>query len=78
MILPRQPDCNGLWSREIEQHHIRACLHSFNDNFTTIRRDIEILNVEFGSEVGQLPVRTCLKIDEPEILMLNLPSQQHK
>jgi len=26
----------GLWSEEIQQHHIRALLHPFEDNFTTV------------------------------------------
>jgi hypothetical protein len=67
-----------LWSREIQQHYIRALLHSFEDNFATVWRDVEIANVEFGSEVGQPPLGTRLQIDKPEILVLNLSSQQHE
>jgi hypothetical protein len=64
----------GLWSGEIEQHHIRAFLHSFEGNFTAVRRDVEVANVEVGRKVGQLPLGTRLQVDEPEILMLNLSS----
>lgn len=42
----------GLPSGEIQQHHIRALLHSFDDNFTTVWRDVEVAHVEFGGEVG--------------------------
>jgi hypothetical protein len=53
-------------------------LHSFDDHFTTVWREIEILNVECRSEVSQLPFGTRRKIDEPEILMLDLPTQDYE
>ena len=68
----------GLSSGEIQQRHIRALLHSFEDNFTTIRRDVEVANVEVGSEVSQLPLDARLQVDEPEVFMLNLSSQEHE
>ena len=68
----------GLSSGEIQQRHIGALLHSFEDNFTTIRRDVEVANVEVGSEVGQLPLDARLQVDEPEVFMLNLSSQEHE
>jgi hypothetical protein len=64
----------GLWSGEIEQHHIRALLHSFEGNFAAVRRDVEVANVEVGRKVGQLPLGARLQVDEPEILMVNLSS----
>jgi hypothetical protein len=48
---------------EIQQHHIGAFLHSFEGNFTAARRDVEVVNVEVGSEVGQLPLGVCLQVD---------------
>src|ERR1700675_3021668 len=66
-----------LRSGEIQQHHIRALLPSFENNFTSIRRNVEVLNVEIGSELGQLPLGARLQLDEPQILMSNLSSQQH-
>jgi hypothetical protein len=46
----------GLWSGEIQQYHIGAILHSFEDNLTAVWRDVKVANVEIGSEVGQLPL----------------------
>lgn len=46
----------GLWPGEIQQHHIGVLMQSFEDNFTTIWRDIEVANVEVGGEVAQLPL----------------------
>ena len=74
--LPAQ--LGGLWSGEIQQHHIRMLLRSFKDNFAAVWRDVEVANVEVGSEVGQLPLGARLKVDEPEILMLDLSSQEHE
>jgi hypothetical protein len=68
----------GLWPREIQQHHIRALLHSFEDNFTAVWGDVEVANVEVTSEVSQLSLGARLQVDEPEILMLNLSSQEHE
>src|ERR1700682_6317596 len=68
----------GLASGEIQQRHIRALLHSFEDNFTTIRRDVEVANIEVGSEFGQLPLGARLQVDEPEVFMSNLSSQEHE
>ena len=41
-----------LWSGKIQQRDFRALLHSFEDKFTTIWRDVEVANVEVRSEVG--------------------------
>ena len=54
-----------LWSGEIQQHHIRALLHSFEHNFTAVRRDVEVTNVEVRSKFGQLPLGARLQVDEP-------------
>src|SRR6202158_2985199 len=70
--------CPGLWSREIELHHIRALLHSFEDNFTAVWGDVEVSNVEVGSEIGQLPLGACVQVDEAEVIVLNLASQEHE
>ena len=63
---------------KIQQHHIRMLLHSFDDNFPAIRGDIEVANVEAGSEPGQLALGTGLQVDEPNVLVLNLSSQKHE
>ena len=68
----------GLWSREIQQHHIRTLLGSFEHNFSAIRRNVEVANVEIRSEVGQLPLSTRLQVNPPEILVLNLSSQEYE
>src|SRR6266851_5554980 len=68
----------GLRPGEIQEHHIRKLLHSFEDNFTSVWRDVEVANVEVGSEVGQLVLCTRLQVDQPKILVLNLSSQEHQ
>jgi hypothetical protein len=65
-------------SREVQQHDIRALLHSFDYHFTAVWGDVEVAYVEVGGEIGQLPLGTCLQIDEPEIFMSNLSSQEHE
>ena len=62
-------------SREVHQQYMRALLHSFEDNVTAIRGDVEVANVEVLSEVGQLPLGAGLEINEPEILVLNFSAQ---
>src|SRR5882724_12842003 len=42
----------------------------------SVWRDVEVANVEVGSEVGQLALCTRLQIDQPEILVLNLSPQE--
>ena len=69
---------SGLWSGKIEEYYIRAFLYSFENNFTSIWRDGEVLNGEFGREVGQLPLGTRPQVDEPQVLVLNLSSQEHE
>src|ERR1700719_198003 len=69
---------NGLWSGQLEQNHIGEVLLSFEDNFTAVWGDVEAVNVEVGSEVGELPFGARLQINEPEILMLNLSSQEYE
>jgi hypothetical protein len=68
----------GSWPGEIQKFHIRALLHSFEDDFTAIRCDVEVANVEVRSEVGQLPLGTRLQVDKPEILVFNLSTQEHE
>ena len=68
----------SLWPGEIQHRQIRALPHPFENNFTTIRRDVEVANVEVGSEVGQLPLGARLQVDEPEVFMLYLSSQEHE
>jgi hypothetical protein len=65
----------GLWPGKIQQHHFRVLLHSFENNVAAVRGNIEVTNIEIGSEVRQLPLGARLQVDQPEILMLNLPSQ---
>jgi len=48
---PRLRGNQGLWLGEVQQHHILTLLHSFEDDFTTIWRDVEVANVEVGSEM---------------------------
>src|SRR6266853_1862743 len=68
----------GLRPGEIQEYHIRELLHSFEDNFTSVWRDVEVANVEVCSEVGQLALLPRLQVDQPEILVLNLSAQEHQ
>jgi Sodium:dicarboxylate symporter family len=74
----RQASESGLRPGEVQKHDFRVFLHSFKDNFVAIWGDVEVAYVEVGSEVGQLPLGACLQVDPPEILMLNLSSQEHE
>ena len=42
----------GLSPGEIQQHDLRALLHSFADNFTAVWGDVDVANVKVRSEVG--------------------------
>ena len=53
-------------------------LHSFEDDFTAVWGNVEGANIEVGREVGQLSLGTRLQVYEPEILVLNLSSQEHE
>jgi hypothetical protein len=68
----------GLWSGEIQQDHIGALLRSFEDNITAVWGDVEVANVKIRREVGQLGLGAGVEVDEPEILMLNLTSEEHE
>ena len=67
-----------LWSIQIHQHHFRALLHTFEDYVTAVWGNVKVANIEVGTEASQLPLRTRLQVDEPEILMLNLSSQEYE
>ncbi len=41
-----------LWTGKIQQHHIRVFLHSFEDDLTAVRGDVEGADIEVGREVG--------------------------
>jgi hypothetical protein len=62
------------WLGEVQQHHIRLFLHTFESDFVAIRGNIEIADIEVGRQVRQLSLSAGLEIDEPEILMLNFAS----
>jgi len=68
----------GLWSGEIEQHHIRALLHSFEGNFAAVRRDVEVANDEIRRKLGEYAPGTRSKIEEPKVLMADFTARNHK
>jgi hypothetical protein len=41
-----------LWTRKIQQHHIRVFLHLLEDDLSAVRGDVEGSDIEVGSEVG--------------------------
>src|SRR5262249_3191349 len=63
---------------KIQQHHVRALLCSFEDNFMAVWGDVEIANVEVRTKIGQLPLSAVLQVKQPKILMLDLPAEQHE
>src|ERR1700688_614240 len=80
VILPQSEHASepGLWPGKVQKHDFRVFLHSFKDDFAAIWGDVEVTNVEVGSEVGQLPLGACIQIDQPEIFMLNLSPQENE
>jgi hypothetical protein len=76
--LPRSEEIAGLWPWEIEKCDIGEVLDPFEDDFTAVRGDVEVANVEPGWEVGQLVFGAGRQINEPEILMLNFSAQKHE
>jgi len=65
-----------LWSGEIQQHHVRALLHSLQHNFTPVWRDVEVAYIEIWRQVGQLPLGAGFQVEPPEVLVLNIPLQK--
>ena len=51
-----------------------SCVCSSTD-FATIRRNVEISNVEARREVGKLPLGAGLQIDRPEIFVMKLSAE---
>jgi hypothetical protein len=70
--------CTTLLLWQIQQHQIGTLLHSFQYNFATVWGDVKVLHVEAGRKVGQLPLDTRIKINPPQIFMLNVSSQEDK
>ena len=56
-------NCPELRPFEIEQHQIRAFLHSFDDHFATVRRDIEGAVEEKTTAVQFIPANAERRID---------------
>src|SRR5436305_439007 len=65
-------------SRKFQEHDIRTLLNAFQYNLTPVRRKIKFPNVEIGREPGQLPLRTGLEINQPEVFVLYLSSEQNQ
>jgi hypothetical protein len=53
-------------------------LHSLQQDFRAVRRNVKVPNVKFVREIRQLALSAGLEIKEPQILVLNLSLQQHK
>ena len=67
-----------LGTMKIQQGDVRALLLSLENNFMAVCGNVKVANIEVGRQVGQLALGACLEVDEPEILMLNLASQNHE
>ena len=68
----------GLGAGQVRQNDLGALLHSFEDDLATVWREVEVLQVEVGGKIGQLALRACWQINEPKILMADLPAQEHQ
>ena len=67
-----------LWPGQIKKNDIRLLLNSFENNVTAVRGDVEIANIKIDGQVGNLPFGTRIEVNRPEILMLNIASQEHQ
>ena len=56
-------DCPS--ARKLEQHDVGMLLHLFDHQFTPVRRDVEITELELRAEVRELPFRSGIEIDRP-------------
>ena len=70
--------CMLLGSGEIQQYYLRTILHSFENDFLAVWRQIKVANVEVGRQVGQLLFSASLQVDKPKILVLDLSTQNYK
>ena len=55
--------CILLGSGEIQQCYLRTILHSFENEFLAVWRQIKVANVEVRRQVGQLLLSASLQVD---------------
>ncbi len=68
----------GLWARKIKQRNVRAILYAFQNKFVAVGGDVEVANVEIRWEISQFTFGPGVQVDEPQILMFDVSSQDHE
>src|SRR5580704_8197209 len=63
-------------SGPINDNDVRARLRALQYRFSTVGRQVKVTNVEFRGHVGKLLHGARLKVDRPQILVLNLALQK--
>ena len=63
---------------EIQHDYVGTVLHSLQDNFMAVWRNVEVVDFEVGRQVGQLSLSACLPVDNPEIFVLYFSPQNHE
>jgi len=53
---------------QVEQDNIRLFSCPIEDDFTTVRRYVEVADGKLTTEIGQLSLAAGLEIDDPELL----------
>src|SRR5262245_60359814 len=62
--------------RSVDQNDVRTPLDALETDFTAVTRHVEVPNTEAAAEIRQLAFVSRLEVDQPEILMFNLPSER--
>src|ERR1700733_3532505 len=63
---------------KIQHDYVGTVLHPLQNNFMAVWRNVEVVDFEVGSQVGQLPLSACLPVDNPEIFVLYFSPQNHE
>src|SRR5580700_3907388 len=62
----------------LDQRDTRSLLHTFEDDFCPVRRNIEISDHEARWQIGQLARRSRLRIQSPEVLAVDPAAEHHE
>ena len=53
-------------------------MNPLQDQLAAVRRDVEVAHVEVRGEVGHLALDAALQLDEPQVLVTDLPAQHQE
>ena len=62
----------------VDEHDVRLFLHALEDDFASIRRYVEVPDVDVSRKTGQLAFRSGHEIDLPKIFVLDVPTHDHQ